>query len=92
MAEGHAAVSPALRDLGWYAWASAIDKGRAAPSELLAPLRRHVRDRQLWLANHSFEPNTEGEARHQQATAWCEKAESLIAQIAAPSEPREEKT
>jgi len=90
MAEGRDAVSPVLRDLGWYAWANDIDRGRATLGELLPVLRQHVQSKRFWLANHTFQPNTEAEGRHAAMTSWCERAERLIRHLAASHTQQEE--
>jgi hypothetical protein len=84
--EGRREVAKRLREeLGWYAWANGIEHGAADAhlTELLRQLRQHRRQKHAYLLSHVFQPNTEGEGRHAAMTLWCERADSLIAELEA---------
>src|SRR5689334_6801668 len=66
------------KELGWYAWANDIERGRNDHSDLADALDGAVREKRDWLKRHTFQPNTEGEAMHDRQSAWCENATALI--------------
>lgn len=80
-----AEVAKRLRvDLGWFAWATDIERGRANQSDLADALDSAVREKRFWLKNFTYEPNTHGETMQENTTLWCDRASALIVQMQEP--------